>query len=227
MVKGQVTGPITLATSVSDADNHSLYSDPALREATVRMLVRNAEWQVTRLRRLASDGVLLLVDEPVLAAYGSSSYLYLTEEDITELTGGVVRAISATGAISGIHVCGNSDWGLILRTGVQVVNFDAYHYGKSMSLYPEDVGAFLDRGGCIAWGIVPTTDAVRGETVDSLAGRLESCFAALAAKGLSPDLLRERALLTPSCGAGNLSCADTRLVFHLLQGLRNRMRGAR
>jgi len=225
VVKGQVTGPITFCTGIADADKRPLYSDAELREAAVKLLARKAQWQIERLRALASERVLIFVDEPVLAAYGSSAYLGISEEDVCELEGEVFAAIRQAGGIGGIHVCGNSDWGVVIRTGVDVLNFDAYQYGPTLALYPDDVRALLERGGSIAWGVVPTTGAIATETADSLAARLDACLDPLVAKGLSGDLLRERSLLTPSCGAGNMPPEHARRVFDLLGELRRKLLG--
>jgi hypothetical protein len=223
IVKGQVTGPITFCTGITDADRNALYNDAELRDAAVKLLARNAQWQVQRLKPFASGGVLIFVDEPVLAAYGSSAYVGISEKDVCGMEGEIFEAIAEAGGISGIHVCGNSDWGMAVRTGVQVLNFDAYQHGTTVALYPEEVQALLDRGGRIAWGIVPTTEAIGGETADSLAGRFETCLDALIAKGLSEDRLREGSLLTPSCGTGSMQAEDARRVFDLLRELRQRL----
>lgn len=221
-VKGHTTGPITFSTGVYDAQRTPLYSDPELRDAAVKAIVRKVEWQIGQLKRFASAGVVIFVDEPTLAAYGSSAYIYLSEENVHELLGEVFGAITAAGAIPGIHVCGNSDWGMLARSGVRIINFDAYQYGTTVGLYPADVARFLDNGGCIAWGIVPTSEAAGQETADSLAERLETCFEALTRKGIDRDLVREQSLLTPSCGAGTMSPDDARRVFRLLKELREK-----
>jgi len=225
IVKGQVTGPVTFSTSIASADKAPLYGDADLRDAAVKLLARHAQWQVRRLAPLASEKVLIFVDEPVLAAYGSSSYLGISEEDVWQMTGEIFEAIVESGGITGMHVCGNSDWGVMLRTGVQVLNFDAYQYGSTVALYPEEVSALFDRGGWIAWGIVPTGTAADTETPGALAGRFEQCLDALAAKGLGPDLVRSRSLLTPSCGTGSIPPARARKVFDLLRGLHAELAG--
>lgn len=222
VVKGQITGPVTLCTGIHDADNNPLFADQDLRDAAVKVLTRNAQWQIERLKPFASDRVLMFVDEPALAAFGSSAYVYLSEQNVHEMLGEIFTAIHETGAVSGIHVCGNSDWGMVARSGVQVINFDAYQYGNSISLYPEDIRALFNRGGSIAWGIVPTTPVVTTETAEGLTRRLKSCFDALTHKGFAPELLRERAILTPSCGAGSLNPAETARVFELLREVRDR-----
>ncbi|MEI6562711.1 MAG: hypothetical protein WCO42_00225 [bacterium] len=223
-VKGHTTGPITFCTGIYDADKNPLYSDPDLRDAAVKTIVRKVQWQIKFLKPFSSGRVLIFVDEPVLAAYGSSTYIYVSEEAVVEMLGEVFSAITDAGAIPGIHICGNSDWGMIVRSGVQVVNFDAYQYGASISLYANDIKTLFERGGSIAWGIVPTTTAVNKESAQSLTQLLLACFDGLMKKGISKDLLRERAIITPSCGAGSLAPDVAKRVFDLLAEVRNRMR---
>ena len=225
VVKGQTTGPVTMCTSVYHEDGRPLFADADLRDAVVKTIVREVQWQIGRLKPFASEGVLMFVDEPVLAAFGSSTYVYLSEADVQAMLGEVFAAITEAGGISAIHVCGNSDWGVIVRSGVQVINFDAYQYGSSIALYSDDVRTLFDRGGSIAWGIVPTTVAVNKETAETLSRRLEGCFAALERKGFPAKLVRERAVLTPSCGAGSLSPEAASRVFELLREVRNRACG--
>jgi len=221
IVKGQTTGPITMSTGIPGPDKRPIFSDPELRDAVVKTLVRQVQWQIQQLKPYAEDGVLIFVDEPVLAAFGSSSYLYLSEEIVHEMLGEVFEAISDAGGISGIHVCGNSDFGMIARSGVQVINFDAYQYGESISLYPDEIKALFDCGGSIAWGIVPTTPALKKETVEGLIQRFQSCLDAMEKKGFSKAILHERAILTPSCGAGNLTLDEAKRVFELLAKLKS------
>ncbi|MGD2174855.1 MAG: hypothetical protein PVJ27_05590 [Candidatus Brocadiaceae bacterium] len=224
-VKGQLTGPITFTTSITDENGDTLYSDPELRDAVVKMLCRNAEWQVQRLSPLAEEGVVVFVDEPVLAVYGSSALSSISEEGVHGMEGQIFQAIREAGGVSGIHVCGNSDWGVVSNSGVQLLNFDAYQYGQTIALYPDEVAALLQRGGCIAWGIVPTTNAIRDEDADSLAHLFEQCVAALSQKGFERAELMEHSLLTPSCGAGSLPPGEAGRVFEALHRLANKLRG--
>ncbi|MDP6047071.1 MAG: hypothetical protein QGG25_15795, partial [Phycisphaerae bacterium] len=177
--------------------------------------------QIRELSHLATDRVLMFLDEPAMAAYGSSTYLFISEQDVRDMLGEVFDAIRAAGGIAAVHVCGNSDWGVVIRSGPDVVNFDAHQFGTTISLYADDVAELFDRGGSIAWGIVPTSVSVMNETVDSLSRRLDECFASLEAKGFDSDLLRRRAILTPACGVGTLTEQQGRKVFELLRGLRD------
>lgn len=222
-MKVQTTGPITFTQGIKDSGDTPIYNDPDLRDAAVKLLVRKTQWQARRLGRLSEGPLIAFLDEPVLSAYGSSAYVGIMEADVHSILAEPLEAITAEGGRSAIHVCGNSDWGVVIRSGIDILNFDAYEFGYSIALYAEDVKSLLDRGGNIAWGIVPTSEAVRGETASSLAKRLAESFKLLKQKGFSESFLEERSLLTPSCGAGSLSADDTRRVFDLLHELREKL----
>lgn len=221
--KIQTTGPLTFTQGISDTEGNPIYNDPDLKDAAVKLLVRKTQWQVQRFAGFSDGPLIAFLDEPILAAYGSSAYVGISEQDVHDILREPIEAIRTEGAVSAIHVCGNSDWGVVIRSGIDILNFDAYEYGYSVALFAEDVKALLDRGGNIAWGIVPTSEAVRDETADTLAKRLADSFKPLVSKGFSESLLEERCLLTPSCGAGSLSIDDTRRVFDLLYELREKL----
>jgi hypothetical protein len=221
--KIQTTGPLTFTQGIQDPDGSPIYSDADLKDAAVKLLVRKTQWQARRFTRFSDGPLIAFIDEPILAAYGSSTYVGISEQDVHDILRELIGAIRAEGAVCAIHVCGNSDWGMVIRSGIDILNFDAYQYGYSAALYAEDVRALLDRGGSIAWGIVPTSEAIRRETADALAKRLADSFKPLVSKGFSESLLEERCLLTPSCGAGSMSIDDTRRVFDLLYELRKKL----
>jgi hypothetical protein len=59
----------------------------------------------------------------------------------------VVDAIHADGGLAGIHVCANTDWSLVLESGADIVNFDAYAYFDRFILYGESqIRDFLAAG---------------------------------------------------------------------------------
>jgi single-stranded DNA-specific DHH superfamily exonuclease len=61
----------------------------------------------------------------------------------------------------------------LLKTKLDILNFDTYNFAQSLSLYPEQVREFLRRKGAIAWGIVPNeSKELAKETPASLKDRL-------------------------------------------------------
>ena len=113
----------------------------------------------------------------------------------------------------------------MLSTSVDILNVDAYNYADSLALYPDDVGAFIERGGIIAWGIVPSSDQVLDETVDSLVDRFHEALALFTAKGLHRDALLASALIMPSCGCGSLPVDTAERVLELTVAVAQALQG--
>ncbi len=219
-LKGHVTGPVTLATSLKDGAGREVLHDPAWAEAVAAHVAQKALWQARRLQRFGVP-VMIFLDEPVLEVYGSA-YSTLSRDAVLALWTPTLAGLRAQGALSGIHCCGNTDWALLCEAGADVVNFDAYHYVEKLLLYPAEVAAFLSGGGALAWGVVPTSEEARGETGETLGARLDGAIAGLAAAGVDEGLLRRQALITPSCGMGSLSPALAETILDLLAGVAQR-----
>jgi len=118
-----------------------------------------------------------------------------------------------------MHCCGNTEWPILAEAGVDIISFDAYQFGETIAYYPEQIKKFLEDGGVLAWGIVPTSEKIKHETPDSLAKKLEERIKNLASKGIDENLIWERCLLTPSCGTGTLSVESSEKIFNLLSKL--------
>ena len=67
----------------------------------------------------------------------------------------------------------------------------------------------------VAWGIVPTSEAITRETAETLAVRLGEAWRHLSARGIAVNRLMEQALITPSCGAGTLTIELAEKVYEL------------
>ncbi len=217
-VKGQTCGPLTFTLTVTDQDKRALYYNEEFRDVCVKLAVVKCLWQIERLKPYG-EKVICFVDEPILTAFGSSTYVSVRREDVVAIIKEVVDAVKGAGAISGIHCCGNTEWSIPLDAGVDILNFDAFTCGASLAMYSEAVKAHLDRGGYLAWGIVPTSNAIHDHAPAGLASQLENYFRMLGEKGIKTAMLAERALLTPSCGTGTLDPHDAELVYDTLGNL--------
>ena len=219
-VKGHITGPLTFALSLTDKQKRPLYFDEELRELSLELLKGKVRWQIEKLRPYAGN-VLIFIDEPILSALGTSTYIGVSTDEASRMLREIVMHIKECGGIAGIHCCGKADWPLILSSGIDVFNYDSYFFWDTLSIYPEEIKEFINNGGVIAWGIVPTTDAIRGVTLEGLGEQLERGLTSLEKIGIPRDKLRNQALLTPSCGTGSLKIEDALKVFSLLKDLRN------
>jgi hypothetical protein len=213
-LKGQVTGPFSFAMTVTDEGKRSLAYTPELREVAVQGMTMKARW-LARTLRAAADGALVVLDEPYLCSFGSA-FVNVSREDVAAALEGAAAAIHAEGALCGLHCCGNTDWSLVLATGVDVVNFDAHEYFQGLSLYPRELAGFLEKGGVLSWGIVPASAAAGEIGAEGLLRELEAHLVELERKGLPRERLRRQCLLTPSCGMGSRTVAEADRVLDVL-----------
>jgi len=199
-IKGQVTGPVSLGLQIFDANGKSVVYDEAYSEIIRKNLNLMLRWQERELQKKCARALLFL-DEPSLSLVGTP-FAAISPEKVTSWINEVFENVNC---IKGLHCCGNTDWPTVLNTNVDVLSFDAYNYGHTISLYPAEVKRFLERGGSIAWGIIPNQeDDLRLASVPSLIEKLERSMASLVAKGVDPELLHRTSLLTPQCGLGSL-----------------------
>jgi methionine synthase II (cobalamin-independent) len=205
MLKGQVTGPFTLGTNLLDQDRRCSYYDDQLRDVIVKTVALRALWQIDRLSAFGPR-VMIFLDEPSLLGFGSQTFITVSQEDIIGDINEVVAAIHDRDALAGVHCEANTDWSLLMESDLDILDFDAYDHMQAMTLYPAELHAFLERGGSLGWGIVPTLDpeAAASETIPSLLARFDEGMERLVRKGFDRELLLRRALITPSCGAGGV-----------------------
>lgn len=219
-VKGQVTGPVTFGLSIRDASGKAILYDETLSDAAARLLCLKAKWQEAELRRI-SPRTIIFVDEPGMSAYGSA-FFSLPKEQVIAL---IDITLSGITGLKGVHCCGNTDWGIIFSTQPDIVSFDAYNYADSLALFPGDVERFIMRGGAVAWGIVPTNEALAKESVASLKDRLDEAMVPFMRQGISYARLKEQSLITPACGLAALSEDGAEQALQMLAGLSARMQG--
>jgi hypothetical protein len=218
-VKGQVTGPISWGLTVVDQERRPVLYDEILADAVAKHLRLKARWQESRLRELCEQTVIS-IDEPFMASFGSA-YVALGRDQAVSL---IEEVLSGIQGCKMVHCCGNTDWSLLLTTSVDMLSFDAHSYAVHLALYPEEIAAFLDRGGTLAWGITPNTPAALNETVESLTGRFLAAVDLLVKKGMHVDDILQSSLITPACGLGSLTEDLAERILLLTTGVSQAMR---
>ncbi|RME19232.1 MAG: hypothetical protein D6806_18695 [Deltaproteobacteria bacterium] len=220
LVKVHVPGPVTFQLGLEDHEGRQLYYDETFADVLLRQIEMQARWLVRRFRPYG-ERVLIFLDEAALAAFGSSGYLGVLREDVVERLGLVVRAIKTEpGTLVGIHVCGGTDWPMVMEAGFDMLNFDAFSYSRAFLAYSREIRRFLDDGGLIAWGIVPSSHRVDDTSAEELAGSLLEMVDQLAAAGpLGREVILARSVLTPSCGLGTLTVERAKRALELLDEL--------
>ncbi|MEE8359975.1 MAG: methionine synthase, partial [Candidatus Omnitrophota bacterium] len=143
-LKGHITGPISFGLSVTDEKKQSILYNPELSETLVKILAIKARYQIRKLKEIFNN-IIIFIDEPYLVSIGSS-VVNIKKDDVTTKIEEVVSAIHEEGALAAIHCCGNTDWSILLGLDIDILNFDAYNFLQSISLYPDALKAFLNRG---------------------------------------------------------------------------------
>lgn len=213
-VKLQCTGPVTLGTALVAAGVAPRRAFPvagAAVQARARSLVAAAR------RRVPRSPLVMVIDEPSLAA-ATLDRAPVGMEEAVDLVSGALAAVEAH-AVSGLHCCAPADWGAVLRAGPQVLSLPV---SVAASVRAADLGPFLERGGWVAWGAVPTDGPlgpVDGRSTARLWRQLAGRWHALADGGVDPVLLRRRAIVTPACGLARHDVAQATLALRLTAAL--------
>ena len=221
-IKGQIVGPITFGLSIQDNYGKNLIHNEVVFDGVMKGLLLRGRWIIQRMKKICEE-VILFIDEPGLSGYGSA-FFSVNASTILGRLNEMIEEFQGQGVRVGVHCCGNTDWSLLLGTKADIINFDAWGFFDRLSLYPEALNDFLSRNGVLAWGIVPTSEFTGKETVEVLGEKLERGFRELSAKGINAEILRERSLLTTSCGMGLMSVEDSEKAMELLSELSRRMR---
>lgn len=223
-LKGQTTGPVTFCTGLVDEAGRAIFYNDQLRDAAIKHLAMKAKWQVRKMSALC-DKTIMFFDEPALAGVGSSAFITITDEDIKQCFSEVFDAVHSEGGLTGVHVCANTEWSVILESGVDIVSYDAYSFFDKLILYGDQLKVFLQKGGILATGIIPTTpEFCDAETTQSLTEKWQKQTEQLVSLGIAKKTIYEQTLITPSCGTGAVSASQALRVLELTKAVSEKIR---
>ncbi len=208
-VKGQVMGPVTVACSIS-ADTTLFIDHIGCRNAIADYIVRLARWQVDTLLKCARS-VVLVLDEAYLGV--ALRQVPARRAAVVEMLKSVILRVRRPGVMVGIHCCDEIPLALLNEIGADLYSFDAYHGG---SAFAADAGGreFIESGGHLAWGWIPTLDDLSCVRAEEIVARWRD-----AAVRLGGDDGRERvlarSLVTATCGLAGSSLATCERSFEI------------
>ncbi len=214
-IKCQVTGPFTFCSGITDSQDKTILHDPVLMQAMVKGLIMKALWQLEYFKKF-SKPLIVFFDEPYLTGVGSA-YTPVGREAVIEVYSEIADALKSQGCLIGIHCCGNTDWSMLTDTaGIDIINFDAFNFQERFVLYAQELDRFLNRGGVICWGVVPTQEFKPDQTPEFLAQKIQAGLEILVRKGIDRQLLLDRLLISPACGLGTLDVQKAEGILGLL-----------
>lgn len=223
-LKVQVIGPLTFGQMVlMEDEKNALVDDPELLDATTLALGGKAAWEARQIRNLGRTPVVF-IDEPGLASFGSA-FCTLTTETVINTMASACQVVREDGpALIGCHICGNTDWSMMMETGIDIVNFDAFEIMEQFSLYPRQLRAFLEKGGLVAWGIVPAHNYSMDLTADHLVNQLERGWIDLDKKGVPRELMARRSIITTACGLSMLPPELATAAIEMITAVADKMK---
>jgi hypothetical protein len=197
LLKCQVTGPVTFGMQVVDAAKRPIYYDPQFADILGKLIALRARWCEEEIRRRTGiPHTLVILNEPYLASLGSS----VIPIDRDSVTAGWHDISALVEGGLGVHCCTNTDWAFLTSLRPSVISFDAYGNAREFLLYMDDVAGFMECGGVVAWGIVPSDPRVFSrETVDSLTTRFLEMRRTVT-EHVDAEVFDGRSIITPSCG---------------------------
>ncbi len=193
-IRGQLEGPISFGFNVLDEDKRPIIFNDTVRPFLIEFMAKRVNVQLSKLK-LKNKNAFMFVDEPglqfifsALSGYGDVA----AREDMEVFFSMIDRP-------RGVHLCGNPDWDFLLNLDIDILSMDVYSNGEVFVRYVDSIKRFLERGGVLGWGIVPSNiEPFEKETLDSLSEKLTSMWDELANKGIDLDFLLSRSILSPA-----------------------------
>lgn len=225
--KGQICGPFTLTTTLVDKNGRCAFYDETLREIIVKTLVLKALWQIKQIKLASPETTpIIFLDEPSASQLGTSAFITISKEEVVQIIKEVSDVIRENGALSAIHCCGKCDWTLPIDCKIDMLNLDGYAFAQNLSLFSKEVKLFVNDGGKIVWGVVPTLDkdALDAADLNVILQKFDEAIDYLVKKGVDKTLLIKNSLVSTSCGAGSLSIEQAEKAMNLVQELSLRLK---
>ena len=220
-IRGQMISPISLGLKVVDQDQKAIIYHDEVREVLFDFVRKKVNLQYQELRTKNAHAFVWL-DDPGLGLIFNA----LSGYNEVQARGDLDQLLSGLEGPRGIHLCARPDWDFLLRSGIDILSFDSFTCGGMIVCYPS-LKDFLDRGGIVSWGIVPTySELLEAENVDSLMGRLESLWEDLVRKGIGKEKIIRQSLLAPAtCNLLNADREKTvEKAFEVLRELSAKIR---
>jgi methionine synthase II (cobalamin-independent) len=211
-VKAQVTGPLTLGVTLTRLGVATTHAFPAAARIARDSAIALEQYFAAR---LPDTAVIVFFDEPALVEWRGDSPP-LDRELASDL---LSAALASPGCDTGVHVCGPGDVQVALAAGPDVVHLDVD------AVVLEDAIAlarYLDGGGWIAWGAVPTNGPI-GEHPAPLWKALLDVWCELTRRGCDPVRMRQQALVAPACGLAGHGPTQAERAMVLARELGNRV----
>jgi hypothetical protein len=156
--------------------------------------------------------VLLFLDEPALCLAGAPGSI--SDEQRINALAIMLEDARTRGAYAGLHCCAARPFERMCRAKPDILSFDA---DAGLELFFEDWHSvdFINQGGIVAYGLVPTRPGLTA--VDSASIFLR--WLKTASRVGDPQRFAQRAMITATCGLGLLDVPAIEESFRVAQSI--------
>ena len=221
-IRGQMEGPISFGFYVKDENDRPILFNDEIRPFMFEFMAKRVNVQLKRLKE-KNKNAFMFIDEPGLQFLFSALSGYsdvFAKQDIENLLSMIERP-------RGIHLCGNPDWDFLFGFDMDIVSIDIHLNQMLIPLYCCSIRNFIERGGVIVWGIVPTNyEPFINENLDSLKNLLKKIWEIVIKSGVDKDQLISQSLLSPAtcCLINKDKDKTVTEAFGVLKRLSNELR---
>ena len=183
-------GPFTISQILENLAEEEMLVDKTYRKLFIQAVCVKAFWIIEKIKEVSPNTKpLIILEEPALGSLGCiiRENEEITTELVITLISKVVEKLHDAGALVGIKCLEKCNWKIPIDAGVDLISFDAYNNPNNLSIIPEQITEFIERGGKINWGIVPVMNEsiVKSLNIDILSKRLFSTMEGLIVSGVS------------------------------------------
>lgn len=194
-IRGQVTGPVSFGFRVADVESRPIIYNEGVRALLFDFIQRKTSAQYRQLKE-KNQNTFVWLDEPGLGWVfsGLSGYNDVqARQDYQSFLAGMDGP-------EALHLCTNVNLPYLLQLGVKILSFDAYQVETMPREYARSIAQFLNSGGIISWGVVPTDSVnLSKETPETLAKLLSGYWETVSQNsGVSPKQVAAQALIAPA-----------------------------
>lgn len=221
-IRGQLEGPVSFGFNVLDQDDRPILFDDSIRPFMFEFMAKRINIQQTKLHE-KNPNAFMFIDEPGMQFIFSALSGYSEQKAKQDLD----LFFSMIDGPKGIHLCGNPDWDFLLGLDMDILSLDIYSNAEIFAACTGSIKKFLDKGGVLAWGIVPTgIETFEKENLDLLAFKLNTIWKTLAEKGVPLEQILNQSLISPAtCCLVNQDGEKTvEKAFRLTQRLSENLR---
>ena len=220
--KIQIVGPYTIANSL-----HYLSGDDFVHEIgqdfIIKFICLKILWQLKEIKLVSPETIpIVFIDEPGLNIKMPKTKIDNKQKfSVVEMLFEICTFIRTNGALCGIHCCAEPDWEIFFDVNPDIISFGAYSYFTGFAKHLKEIKTYLNNGGKIAWGIVPTFDekVLKALNYTGLVHKFADSVNYLTKNGIDEKLIIENSFISSSCGGGWLSEESAQYAMDLVKEL--------